>query len=149
MTNNRQREKGVYSKWFARWQHGVRHRDEYSNRPILSGQHLRPGAKSDIYDCLIVHGVRTLSTYCTVDWASRRASGQKKKSVEVLVWYCGYLSAARCRLFAYGPADATAFPKPRHLLPHLNPDWFYLSGTGLPRLYWKTGAVVVVLEPSG
>ena len=23
-------------------------------------------------------------------------------------------------------------PKPHHLLPHLNPDWFYLSGTGLP-----------------
>ena len=24
---------------------------------------------------------------------------------------CGYLSGARCRLFAYGPADATAVPK--------------------------------------
>ena len=34
------------------------------------------------------------------------------------------LSGARCRLFAYGPADATAVPKPRHLLPHLHPDWF-------------------------
>ena len=22
-------------------------------------------------------------------------------------------------------------PKPHHLLPHRNPDWFYLSGTGL------------------
>ena len=41
---------------------------------------------------------------------------------------------ARCRLFAYGPADATATPIPRHLLRHLNPDWFYLSGTSLPRL---------------
>jgi len=30
-----------------------------------------------------------------------------------------------------GPAaDATAIAKPRHLLPHINPDWFYLSGTG-------------------
>jgi len=29
---------------------------------------------------------------------------------------------------------------PSSLLPHLNPDWFYLSGTGLPRLTWK-GAV--------
>ena len=48
--------------------------------------------------------------------------------------WCGYLSGVRCRLFAYGPADATAIPKPHHLLPHLNPDWFYLSGTGLPRL---------------
>ena len=43
---------------------------------------------------------------------------------------CGYLSGARCRLFAYCPADATAIPKPHHLLPPLNPDWFYLSGTG-------------------
>ena len=24
-------------------------------------------------------------------------------------------------------------PKPNHLLPHLNPDWFYLSYAGLPR----------------
>ena len=30
----------------------------------------------------------------------------------------------RCRLFLYGPAAATAVPKPHHLLPHLNPDWF-------------------------
>jgi len=30
-------------------------------------------------------------------------------------------------------------PKPHHLLPHLNPDWFYLSGTGSPRLSWKRG----------
>jgi len=33
--------------------------------------------------------------------------------------------------YATGPADATAIPKPHCLLPHLNPDWFYLSGTGL------------------
>ena len=36
-------------------------------------------------------------------------------------------------MFAYGPADATAIPKPHHLLPHLSPDWFYLSITSLPR----------------
>ena len=32
-------------------------------------------------------------------------------------------------------------PKPHRLLPHLglNPDWFYLSGTGLPRLSGKRG----------
>jgi len=24
--------------------------------------------------------------------------------------------------------------KTHHLLPHLNPDWFYRSGTGLPKL---------------
>ena len=45
--------------------------------------------------------------------------------------WCSYLSG----LFAYGPADATTSPKPGHLSLHLNPDWFYLSGTGLPRLF--------------
>jgi len=34
-------------------------------------------------------------------------------------------------------------------MPHLNPDWFYLSGTSLPRLSWKrghsTGLVVVAV----
>jgi len=40
----------------------------------------------------------------------------------------GYLSGAMCR-FAYGPADATAT---HCLLLQLNPDWFYLSGTGSP-----------------
>ena len=40
----------------------------------------------------------------------------------------GYLSAARCRL-AYCLADATAT---HCLLLQYNPDWFYLSGTGLP-----------------
>ena len=49
----------------------------------------------------------------------------------------GYLSGARCRLFAFGPADATAIPKLHHLLPHLNRDWFYLSGMSLPRLSCK------------
>jgi len=50
---------------------------------------------------------------------------------------CGYLSEMMCRLFAYGPADATAS---HNLLPHLNPDWFYLSCTGLPWLSWKRGS---------
>jgi len=50
-------------------------------------------------------------------------------------------------LFASGPANAIL--KPHHLLPDLNQDWFYLSGTGLPRFSWKrghqTGVVVVVV----
>jgi len=52
-------------------------------------------------------------------------------------FWCGYLSEAKCRLLAYSPADATAITKPDHLLPDLNPDWFYLSGTGLPRLSYE------------
>ena len=58
----------------------------------------------------------------------------------VMRCWCGYLSGARCRLFVYGPANTIVIPKPLHLLRHLNPDWFYLSGTGLPRLSWKRGA---------
>ena len=30
----------------------------------------------------------------------------------MMMCWCGYLSGARCRLFAYGPADAIAIPKP-------------------------------------
>jgi len=36
-------------------------------------------------------------------------------------------------------------PNPDISLPHLNPDWFYFSGTGLPSLSWKS----VVLNQSG
>ena len=46
------------------------------------------------------------------------------------------------------PADATTFPKTPTFMPHLNPDWFYLSGTSLPRLSWKRGRstdVIVVV----
>jgi len=41
----------------------------------------------------------------------------KKLSDEVTVWR-GCQPGARCRLFAYGPADATASQNPHHLLPH-------------------------------
>jgi len=54
--------------------------------------------------------------------------------------WCGYLSGARCRLSAHGPADATAISKPRHLLPHLNPDcmvlpfWYRLTQVVLEKI---------------
>ena len=71
-------------------------------------------------------------------WLGVRKSIQPVR-VNVMRCWCGCLPGARCRLFAYGPADATAIPKPHHLLPHLNPDWFYLSATGLPWLSWRRG----------
>jgi len=85
--------------------------------------------------------------------ASTLLAGHQEEHPNCKSWVtrccCGYLSAARCRLFAYGPADATAIPKHHNLLPHLNPDWFYRSGTGLPRLSWKRGhytdVVVIVV----
>jgi len=45
----------------------------------------------------------------TVGWASGKTSGRKNW---VTRCWSGYLSRARCRLFAYGPADATASQNP-------------------------------------
>jgi len=49
-----------------------------------------------------------------------------------------HLSGTRCRFFLH-ISWCHWIPKRHHLLPHLNPDWSYLSGTGLPRLSWKRG----------
>ena len=84
-------------------------------------------------------------------WLGGRKGIRPVKNWLVGCW-CGCLSGARCRLFAYGPADATSIPKPHHLLPYLNPGCFYLSGTGWPRMSWKrgcsTGVVVVEWHPA-
>ena len=49
--------------------------------------------------------------------------------------WCGYLSGVRCRLFAYGPADATAIPKTKSSLASFKsrlvlplPDYLGYSG---------------------
>jgi len=63
-----------------------------------------------------------LQCFDTVGWAGVRKSIRPVK-ISVMRCWCGYLSRARCRLFAYGPADATAIRWDlHHLLPHLNPD---------------------------
>jgi len=48
-------------------------------------------------------------------------------------WY-GYLSGARCKWFAYVPADATATPSS---LAPVKSRMVFLSGAGLPRMSWK------------
>ena len=40
-------------------------------------------------------------------------------------------------VFVLSPITCIVDPETHHLLPHLNPDWFYLSGTGLPTLSSK------------
>ena len=59
-------------------------------------------------------------------WLGGRKGIRPVKNWALGCWN-GYLSGARCRL-AYGPADATAT---HCLVLQQNPDWFYLSGTGL------------------
>ena len=53
-------------------------------------------------------------------WLGIRKSIQPVKNWMMRCW-CGFLNGARWRLFAYGPADATAIQTPRHLSPDLNP----------------------------
>jgi len=60
-----------------------------------------------------------------ISWAICKSAPRSRLKARAMTCWCGYLSGVRYRLFAYGPADATAISKPRHLLPHLNPDWFY------------------------
>ena len=52
-------------------------------------------------------------------------------SDEVLMWLSAW---SEVQIVCIWSVNATAIPKPHRILPHLNPDWFYLSGTGLPRL---------------
>jgi len=61
--------------------------------------------------------------------------------------WCGYLSRTRCRLFAYGPADATAIPKPPLSLASFKsrlvlPFWYRLTQVVLE----EAVVVVVVLR---
>ena len=62
--------------------------------------------------------------------------------------WCGYLSGVKCRLFAYGPADAIAVPKPHHLFPDLNPDWFLPHNAMHPQ-YMLWPCVCVCLSQVG
>jgi len=74
-----------------------------------------------------------LQCFDTVDCASGRASGLYKFEwwgvgvVICLDWGAGCLHMVQLMPL---PSQIPSF------LPHLNPDWFYLSGTGLPRLSW-------------
>ena len=86
--------------------------------PLFRGM-LHSGCGSCRTALLTVFGALTLLV-----WHQDEPPARK----EIEWWGVGYdyLSGASCRLFAYGPTNATAIPKPRHLLPRLNLDWFYL-----------------------
>jgi len=97
------------------------------------------------YDYCITHyGQFSWSLNMILPSVLRHCRLRVKKSAQTvkIEWWgvgdwCGYLSGARCRWSH--PANATAITKPHHILPHFNPDWFYLSDTSLPRLSWKRG----------
>ena len=71
--------------------------------------------------CIKISNYLCLQCFDTVGWVSGRASACKDWAMR---WLCGYLSGARCRLFAYGPADATAISlKSTRVLPF----WYHLT----------------------
>ena len=124
-------------------------------KPAQHGTDARAGASSDYCDCESecstshyiqprVHDTTadslmpyTALTLCAFSALTLLVGRQEEHPVYknwLMRWWCGYLSGARCRLFAYGPADASAIQKPYHLLPHINLDWFYLSNYRLTRV---------------
>ena len=125
---------------FARWL-GLGFRDTGLVFRVTSWARGRPRRKwiDNIRDDCSDLGLTLVEAICCLqcfDTVGRQEGHPACKNWVMRCW-CGYLSGVMCKLFAYGPADATAISKPHHLLPHLNPDWFYLSCTSLHELSWK------------
>ena len=59
--------------------------------------------------CLIIHLI-VIAFSALILFVGRQEQHMACKNWAMRCW-CGHLSGARCRLFAYGPADATAIPK--------------------------------------
>ena len=82
-----------------------------------------------VYNLKLLWGYRLcLQCFDAVGWAVWRASDLSKLSAEVLASWRGYLSGARCKWFAYGPADSTATPSS---LAPIKSRMVYLPGAGL------------------
>ena len=62
----------------------------------------------------------------------------------VMRCWCSYLSGlwSEVQIVCIWSSWCHCIPKPHHLLPRLNPDWFYLCGTCLLRLSWQMTVVV-------
>jgi len=83
--------------------------------------------------CVIIFLCSRLQCFDAVGWA---AEGHPACKNWVVRYWHGCLSEARCKWFAYGPADATATSS---FLAPVKSRMVYLSGAGLPRLSWKKG----------
>jgi len=65
-----------------------------------------------------------------------------KLSDEVLMWLSVW---SEVHIVCIWSSWCRCIPKPHHLLPHLNPYWFYLSSTGIPRLSLKIDVVLAFI----
>ena len=86
-----------------------------------------------IVRCSMILRLQCLCLQCfdTDGWAQE---GHLACKNWVVRYWRGYMSRARCKWFAYGPADATATPSS---LAPVKSILVYLSGAGLPRLSWR------------
>jgi len=74
--------------------------------------------------------LQCLQCFDTIAWLGARKSIRPVKlSDEVLVWLSFWRED---QIVCIWSRWCHCIPKSHLLLPHLNPDWFYLSGTGLP-----------------
>ena len=86
--------------------------------------------------CHCTEGNNYINSQTSVLW--RCWLGGRKGIQPVKTEWWGYRSGARCKWFAYGPADANATPSS---LSPVKIRMVYLSGVGLPRLSWKKKAI--------
>jgi len=95
------------------------------------------------FEYICLKGVRGSCCVCfvlimrySVLWHCWLGIRESTRPVKIEWWGVGVVICLERgpRLFACGPAGATAIPSPRHLLRHLNPDWFYLF---LPSVLWR------------
>ena len=95
--------------------------------------------------CFLLNCVKTLEmiisslamltyTFSALTLLVGRQEGHPTRKNWVVRYWHGYLSGARCKLFAYGVADATATPSS---LAPVKSSMVYLSSAGLPGLSWR------------
>jgi len=95
---------------------------------IFAASHFIP-----FFDAIITINLPSVRWPC---WLGVRKS---VRPVKIKRWGVGVVVCSQVQIVCIWSSWCHCIPKPSHLLPHLNPDWFYLSGTSLPRLSWKRG----------
>jgi len=82
--------------------------------------------------CVAQRGVPSVLWHC---WLGVRKSMHPVK----IGWWGVGVERGEVQIVCIWSCWCHCIPKPSHLLPDLNPDWFYRSGTSLPRLSWERG----------
>jgi len=72
-------------------------------------------------------------------WRCQLGARKNIRPIKIDWWLVMWLSVwSEVQIVCIWSSWCYCIPK-SHLLPHLNPDWFYFSGSSLPRLSWKRG----------